>query len=99
MTSAKPTRTKQRHPRRPIHLKDLEVLDPTSDFRKEVEELRWYIAEHPRSVEEWTKADRDEFIRLAGNDSMLVGAALARPGLKTTATSENPHRVCACNDD
>ena len=91
MTGARPTRSKRRHPRRPILLDDLQDLDPDDPFRKEVEELRWFIAEHPRSLKEWTQADVEEFIRLAGNDSMLVGLALTARDLNITVTAENPH--------
>ena len=96
--TTKPVRGKQRSPRRSVYLADLESLDADDPQRKEVEELRWFIAEHPRPIEEWTKSDIDEFIRLAGNDSLLVGLTLARPGLHVTATSENPHRVFTHND-
>ena len=63
-----------------------------------MEELRWFIAEHPRTFEQWTEADTDEFIRLAENDSLAVGLALTARNLSATATSENPHRVFTQND-
>ncbi len=98
MTTAKDARPGRRHPRRDILLDDLEVLEPDSPFRKKVEELRWFIAEHPRTLEQWTEADTDEFIRLAESDSLAVGLALTARNLNTTATSENPHRVFTQND-
>ncbi|MGH2587412.1 MAG: hypothetical protein ACRDJE_21055 [Dehalococcoidia bacterium] len=91
MTTTRSTRKRRRPTPAAYWDDDLVNLDPDSPFTKKVRELRAFIAGLGRPVEEWTEADRVEFLRRSDNNSLAVAAALATPGL-TTATSENPHR-------
>jgi hypothetical protein len=56
-----------------------------------VKELRAYIDEVNKPLQDWTQEEDAEFLRRSEGDSLAIAAAMASP-LSLGVTSEEPHR-------
>jgi hypothetical protein len=90
MTTSRPTRNPRTRRKRGLPAASSQP-DRQKPFMQLVEELRAYIDEVNKPLEEWTDEEDAEFLRRSGNDSLAVALALSRP-ISLGVTSEHPHR-------